>query len=763
MAASLFDAETALAPSELLREPLAICSLPAGQLIFADGNRIIATHHFAQVWRYAGSIESGYVDGNRLNARFNSIQGMCLSPEGDLFVSDTGNHCIRLITRDGNVSLYAGHPMRIGKENGSRLESSFNAPKGICLDLNGDLIVADCGNNVVRRISRQTGEVSHMAGNGEFALLEGWSTTCALSHPHTVRLGYEGEIMVFTELRAGDCSHIPAIFPDGRVAFINKSYSPVPLTAGYLNYNNNTFIIASSAKDHAVRHTIDVTTLSHETEYHPDPKFSMAPEQGPEAENALQKRVKLESPQASVFIEPLSAVKIESNLGAGASPSASASSSEAPNNTSQSASLISPRPALYSQVNIRQYVDIIGHCFVNAVKEDGNVKILIARAGHTAYNYFRRDMHEVPRKNKVKKIVSSFDLYHLFRGNTNGIVLLGPDGIALDSSERICDVVKRFEALGSSTYISALPAGYVALPPQPETGGAGSKKPKSEKAFGDSYFRVSDLRGPFMPPVPRIYRLSRASLSVPLNLDIGDNTQTRPGATYEVNDGFTFQKLAVFAAGFFNLPLTSQYLHLSWASDHPESCGERNRRHQPPADPQETHSQDRVYTSALVASTLPVIVYAQSAKTRDPIAVTLQLPMYISELTDRASTLLGFKPLDNLRILRGGPDGKPVYTENTIGSLMLKPDEILFFEPRVPGNGLIYVKTLTGKTIELHGMDIKKDFVYDVFAGIKLQEGIPIDQQRGIYAGKSLESCKELHDYGIENESTLHLVLRLRG
>lgn len=154
--------------------PVGVAIDSAGNMYVADAgnNAIRLITPDGKVSTYAGG-QSGYDDGIGTAARFNSPIGIAVDGAGNVFVSDTGNHTIRMILPSQQVITIAGLPQHIGSADGTmqNADSRFSYPNGLTTDNVGNVYVADNGNSTIRKIARDgtTVRVSTVVGSAGIA------------------------------------------------------------------------------------------------------------------------------------------------------------------------------------------------------------------------------------------------------------------------------------------------------------------------------------------------------------------------------------------------------------------------------------------------------------------------------------------------------------------------------------------------------------------------------------------------------------------
>ena len=167
----------------------------SGTVYVADtSNNRIRTITGGVVATLAGNGSNGYLDGAGTVAQFSHPEGIAVDSSFNVYVADFGNHRVRKITAAGIVSTLAGSGTA-GFADGSGLAAQFNYPQGITIDTSGNVYIADSTNNRIRIIT-SSGVVSTLAGSGVAGIVNGSGTGAQFSAPSGVAIDNIGNVYV---------------------------------------------------------------------------------------------------------------------------------------------------------------------------------------------------------------------------------------------------------------------------------------------------------------------------------------------------------------------------------------------------------------------------------------------------------------------------------------------------------------------------------------------------------------------------------------
>lgn len=183
---------------------------PVSMVVGSDGTYYITEQHGARILRvvdgwldvYAGSADDPGIEdwtgdeGPALDARMSQSVGLTIGDDDTLFIGDTRNHCIRMVTPDGTMHALAGDGDPV-LTDGVGAEASFAGPQHLAYH-DGYVYVADTINHAVRRIEVATQTVETLAGDGTagFAGDGGPATEARLDTPQGVAVDAEGRVYV---------------------------------------------------------------------------------------------------------------------------------------------------------------------------------------------------------------------------------------------------------------------------------------------------------------------------------------------------------------------------------------------------------------------------------------------------------------------------------------------------------------------------------------------------------------------------------------
>ncbi|MHB1021279.1 MAG: Ig-like domain repeat protein [Acidobacteriaceae bacterium] len=234
--------------------------LPSGVVVDAAGNLYLSdpgNQRIRKVDAVSNKISTIAGDGSAgvtgdgglaIYANLNTPAGLAIDGAGNLYIADSNNHAIRRV--DANTGIITtvagtiGHPGYSG-DGGAATSAELNTPEGVAFDNNGDLYIADTGNNRIREVDATTGNISTVAGTGTagFSGDGGAATSAQLNAPWDVTVSAAGDLYIADQnnnrirMVAASNGNISTVAGSGATPGSNGDNGPA--TAAQLNIPEN--------------------------------------------------------------------------------------------------------------------------------------------------------------------------------------------------------------------------------------------------------------------------------------------------------------------------------------------------------------------------------------------------------------------------------------------------------------------------------------------------------------------------------------------
>jgi hypothetical protein len=180
--------------------PVGIAIDSFGNVYVADfGNHRIRKITALRVVTTISGSDEGYLDGTGTSAMLRGPVGLAIDSLGRLFISESGNHIIRVLTIASQSIVTLAGSGTSGFSDGVGTNANFNSPSGISIDTAGFVYVADASNNRIRRISSSTGSVITLAGNYSAGYSEGVGTNAAFNSPFGIAVNSASGIVYISD------------------------------------------------------------------------------------------------------------------------------------------------------------------------------------------------------------------------------------------------------------------------------------------------------------------------------------------------------------------------------------------------------------------------------------------------------------------------------------------------------------------------------------------------------------------------------------